>query len=103
MQPASHDEDTVRSCRCWSVRVGTRIITTGRAPTSSTSAPQDPVSRAAPSRVTLRKVTKEKSPDSCEAPTLLVTHRHTDFDESLSAHRHFENKSASIEVRYGPM
>ena len=36
------------SCRCWSVRVGTRIITTGRALTSSTSAPQDPVSRAAP-------------------------------------------------------
>ena len=33
------------SCRCWSVRVGTRIITTGRALTSSTSAPQDPVSR----------------------------------------------------------
>ena len=41
--------------------------------------------------------------DSCEAPTLLVTRRHTDFDESLSAHRHFENKSASIEVRYGLM
>ncbi len=63
--------------------------------------------RALPaSRVTLRKVTKEKppgSPDSCEAPTLLVTHRHTDLDESLSAHRHFENKSTSIEVRYGPM
>ena len=42
-------------------------------------------------------------PDSCEAPTLLVTHCHTEFDESLSAHRHFENKSASIEVRYGLM
>ena len=93
-----------RSCRCWSVRVGTRIITTGRAPTSSTSAPQDPVSRAAPSRVTLPQSNQRKVlPDSCEAPTLLVTHRHTDFDESLSAHRHFENKSASIEVRYGPM
>jgi hypothetical protein len=36
------------SCRCWSVRAGTRIITTGRALTSSTSAPQDLVSRAAP-------------------------------------------------------
>ena len=35
------------SCRCWSVRAGTRIITTGRALTSSTSAPQDPVSHAA--------------------------------------------------------
>jgi hypothetical protein len=32
-----------------------------------------------------------------------VTRRHTDVDESLSAHGHFENKSVSIEVRYGLM
>ena len=30
-----------------------------------------------------------------------VTRRHTDFDESLNAHGHFGNKSASVEVRYG--
>ena len=48
MQPASRDEDTGVVLSVLVCQVGTRIITAGRAFTSSTSAPQDPVSRAAP-------------------------------------------------------
>jgi hypothetical protein len=105
MQPASHDEDT-----------GVVLsVLSGLPPESSprlrphfkhirTTGPY--VARCPASRVTSPRSNQRKGPgslDSCEAPTLLVTHRHTDFDESPSAHRHFENKSASIEVRYGLM
>jgi hypothetical protein len=64
------------------------------------------VARCPASRVTSPRSNQRKGPGSLdcgEAPTLLFTCRQTDVDESLSAHRHFENKSASIEARYGRM
>jgi hypothetical protein len=89
MQPASHDEDTgvvlsVLVCQGWhpNHHHGPRphvkhIRTTGPC-----------VARCPASRVTSPQSNQRKGPgslDSCEAPTLLVTRRHTDLDESLSA------------------
>ena len=72
--------------------VSTRIITTGRALTSSTSAPRFPrvpCSHAPPDQ--LRKVAstaaaRPRNPVARVAYTpLAFTHRNTDFDESLPA------------------
>ena len=50
------------SCRCWSVRVGTRIITTGRAPLQAHPHHRTLCRTLPPSRVTLPQSNQRKAP-----------------------------------------